>query len=312
MLDSAVGQADDAPSGGGAVCSPASGLDDPALPVLSVVCGVAERDWCRYGLLMLDVYIDDSGRGQGPAYVLSGYLAAPQVWMQFSREWRAELDVEPSVKYFKMKEAASGTGQFEGHKRELIAFRIGKLVSILERHQVKGVTVALDRDAFAEIIVPFVSQLKRSPDETDQQAADKIRMLANPYFHCFYQLILLLLNAQHKLGEIEPVDFFFDEQGKEGRDVRDYWHWFRDMHPEAAVRGMMANEPAFRDDKLFLPLQAADLSAWQVRNLLSILADSLDEHTELNPIMARLAEIPHLEYMMGYKQCQSFVDNWER
>jgi hypothetical protein len=160
---------------------------------------------------MLQAFIDDSGRGQGPAFVLSGYMATPAVWEKFSDDWRAELSSDPPIQYFKMKEAASRRGQFAGHKREVIAHRLSTLVSILERHDIKGVTVAVDRDAFLEIVIPYVGKLAISPAEA--------KMVANPYLLLFYQLIVLVTYAQQNLGEREPIDFVFDEQGKEGEDV---------------------------------------------------------------------------------------------
>jgi len=254
---------------------------------------------------MLQVFIDDSGRGQGPAFVLSGYLASPEVWERFSREWHAELATEPSVKYFKMKEAASRTGEFAGHKRELVEFRVSNLVGIIERNGLKGVTVAVDREAFADIVVPYANTLPDHPKA--------IKMFANPYFLCFYYLIVMLLYAQKNLGAVEPVDFIFDEQGKEGRAIRDYWSVLRAMVPEDDVRDtMMAAEPVFRDDKTFLPLQAADLAAWQIRNLLNTVVESQADRIELNPIMTRLAAIPHLEYMIDRKRVRSFIQQYDQ
>ena len=251
---------------------------------------------------MLQVYIDDSGRGHGPAFVLSGFLAASEVWEKFSRDWQTELAWEPAVQYFKMKEAASRTGQFAGHSRELVEFRVSKLVSIIERHELRGVTVAVDREAFSRIVVPYAVKQSKEPHA---------KMFRNPYFHCFYELITMILYAHKSIGVVEPHDFIFDEQGKEGRAVRDFWYVLRLLIPEDDVRGMLVNEPVFRDDKVFLPLQAADLSAWQVRNLLSAVTDS-DTGVDLNPVMARLAAIPHLEYMLHADRLQSRMNEFAR
>jgi hypothetical protein len=269
--------------------------------LLSLVCGMAPLMRKRCKLLMLKAYIDDSGRGQGPAFVLSGYLATAEEWAAFSEEWGAELAVEPSIKYFKMKEAASGRGQFEGHKRELIDFRISKLVSIIERHEIRGITVALDSDAFTEVMLPYFTPLTLP--------GDAVKMLTNPYFHCFYQLIVVLLTAQQQTGVIEPIDFIFDNQGKEGREIREHWYVLRNMPSpnDGELREMLVGEPTFDDDKRMMPLQAADLSAWQYRNFMNALADSQDEHFAPNPIMARLGEIPHVEYVIGYKQCRAMI-----
>jgi hypothetical protein len=251
---------------------------------------------------VLRAYVDDSGRGQGAAFVLSGYLAKPTVWESFANEWSVELNAEPAIQYFKMKEAASRTGQFNGHERQSIDLRLSNLVAILESHDIKGVTVGVDRDAFSEIVLPHVARLSIP--------AGGRKMMSNPYFLCFYQLIVLVMYAQQNLGELAPVDFVFDEQGKEGRRVREYWHALRRLVPEDAVKAMMVEEPVFHDDKTMPPLQAADLSAWQYRRFLQAMADRPTEFVQPNAIMARLGNIPHLEYMMSRKILQEFMNNY--
>src|SRR5688572_3354470 len=61
----------------------------------------------------------------------------------------------------------------------------------------------------------------------------------------------------------EPMEFIFDQQMHMDGIVRDHWHLMLDNPevPEGAVIGL----PSFRNDKVFLPLQAADLNAWWTR-----------------------------------------------
>src|SRR5262249_44407564 len=88
--------------------------------------------------------------------------------------------------------------------------------------------------------------------------------------------------------------------------IRDFWYVLKDMTEEDEVRAMMANEPVFRDDKSFLPLQAADLSVWQIRNLLS------NGDAPLNPIMTRLAAIPHLEYFIDGEWMRARIKDYDQ
>jgi hypothetical protein len=69
----------------------------------------------------------------------------------------------------------------------------------------------------------------------------------------------------------EKCDFIFDEQGSLGADAVHHWDNYSKM-PEASLgtttnlfAGYAGNRPAFQDEKAVLPLQAADLYAWQVR-----------------------------------------------
>jgi hypothetical protein len=64
----------------------------------------------------------------------------------------------------------------------------------------------------------------------------------------------------------------FDEQGAFGREALDWWLNFKKLLDDAPPRSIRAriaslvcDRPIFRDEKQFLPLQAADLYAWHVR-----------------------------------------------
>jgi hypothetical protein len=69
----------------------------------------------------------------------------------------------------------------------------------------------------------------------------------------------------------DKCDIIFDQQGSLGEDAVYFWENFKN-HPAAtnektvdAYAGYSENPPIFRDEKAFLPLQAADLYAWQLR-----------------------------------------------
>jgi hypothetical protein len=60
------------------------------------------------------------------------------------------------------------------------------------------------------------------------------------------------------------VDFIFDEQGKQiGRALEAWKHFVEAASPEDKAR--MGRRPISGDDKVDIPLQAADLLAWRMR-----------------------------------------------
>src|SRR5262245_20319635 len=64
---------------------------------------------------MLQAFIDDSGSGgDSRFYILAGFKARIAVWEGFTTEWRAVLDTDPKIDYFKMSEAESLKGPFKG------------------------------------------------------------------------------------------------------------------------------------------------------------------------------------------------------
>ncbi len=63
---------------------------------------------------------------------------------------------------------------------------------------------------------------------------------------------------------IGPVDFIFDEQRRDFKNAMLGWERFRDLAPPE-MRHLIGGSPIYRDDKRVMPLQAADLLAWQTR-----------------------------------------------
>jgi hypothetical protein len=100
----------------------------------------------------------------------------------------------------------------------------------------------------------------------------------NPYSILAYHLIMSVSHWTEN-GEIDGhVDFIFDEQGEVGRKAFAMWDriksYSEDGGPE--IRG---DAPISRSDTRVLPLQAADMIAWEVRQ--STLGNS---HEQLSPL----------------------------
>ena len=76
-------------------------------------------------------------------------------------------------------------------------------------------------------------------------------------------VVVALANYQVDQGSNEPIEFVFDEQGKEDVAVRSMWAALKVLPP--AQSRIVVNEPVFRSDKDTSPLQAADMTAWLFR-----------------------------------------------
>ena len=90
-------------------------------------------------------------------------------------------------------------------------------------------------------------------------------VLSHPYFFLLYFLILAIARSHTELlkGEAE-FEYIFDNQGTIGEDSMLSWNLMTDAM-EPAHRKYMTHVPKFRDDRQCLPLQAADMYAWSVR-----------------------------------------------
>jgi hypothetical protein len=104
------------------------------------------------------------------------------------------------------------------------------------------------------------------------RGASPWRELDNPYFLLFNQIIILTAGFVQELGKTAlgtsdaKVEFVFDEQGVLGRAAVGWWDVLKQtLEPEKAQ--LLGAPPEFGSDKRLLPLQAADLLAWSVRNV---------------------------------------------
>ena len=95
-----------------------------------MLSGVPPRVRKRRTIVALQAYIDDSGRGQDSVFVLAGYLARPEEWSEFSKEWDGALNEHPKIEYFKMREAWNAKGEFENWSKE---DRDNKVVLLVDR-----------------------------------------------------------------------------------------------------------------------------------------------------------------------------------
>ena len=55
-------------------------------------------------MAILQVYLDESGPGrQSAAYVVAGFVASVEAWLEFSHAWQAVLGKPPPIKVLKAR-----------------------------------------------------------------------------------------------------------------------------------------------------------------------------------------------------------------
>jgi hypothetical protein len=125
-------------------------------------------------------------------------------------------------------------------------------------------------------------------------------MRSTTHIVLFYHLILSVAANAKDLAWNRDCDFIFDDQGKLGRNAMAKWDWMKqniDGANAVNVSAYLGSPPTFGDDIKFLPLQAADMFAWLVRDCMTRGPDSMED-------IARAA-IKHLE---GRKILRIHVD----
>lgn len=194
---------------------------------------------------MFQAFIDESVKGD--LFVMAGYLATTEKWAAFSDKWAELLKPPkptkfPPLRCFKMRQMN------KPKHRE----RCGEFNRVIENHVIAGVSYTIS-----------VGQLRKLVAETFPGMRTK---LEDPYHHALTGIVRAIGDERHQFGIDGPVDFIFDEARQKGK-VLAAWSGFqkslRISHPEAAK--FVSSTPIFRDDETTMPLQAADLIAWWIR-----------------------------------------------
>ena len=207
-------------------------------------------------LLTIQAYIDDSGiKGTDPVFVLAGFIGKAERWAEFSDAWSIHLKQSPSVQYIKMNEAAKLNGQFRSWKPEERDQKLAGCVEIIKRFPPeKAIYFINDLIAWKQIVREI-----------------KVKTLADPHFHGFNAVISGVCNEVLDSGVDEQIEVIFDEHVIFGPRVSLWYPVLKELieltnnEKLSRIKNILPPAPMFRDDRHFLPLQAADILAWLLR-----------------------------------------------
>ena len=195
---------------------------------------------------MVQAYVDESGgKGQGSVFVFSALVSSVDHWQAFTEAWQACLDESPSVRYFKMNEAANLNGQFARFKKTERNEKVHKLCRIIATSQLMEHHVVTKLSEFSEVM--------------GEHAAGP---MAHPYFFPFHMVILALAWELGGAGLEEKFEIFFDEHVIFGPRAKAWYPVILATIDDPEMLAIMPTEPLFRSDLEVLPLQASDLTAW--------------------------------------------------
>lgn len=85
-----------------------------------------------------------------------------------------------------------------------------------------------------------------------------------PSYFALAEILIGVIGTLRLQPQREKVEFFFDEDLVSQQELKDAYGTLKRILPPQDA-GLIENEPLFRDDKAYMPLQAADLFAWHVR-----------------------------------------------
>ncbi|RVU08274.1 hypothetical protein EOS93_24770 [Rhizobium sp. RMa-01] len=196
--------------------------------------------------MVLKMYVDDSGLFHEPVSCLGGWIADAETWRRFNEDWKKELQIEPRLDYFKLREAKAGRGQFSRISIEEKDQRIKRFMQIIADHRLIYGTILISPKVFRDRYL----QAGHQPPSI--------------YLALLYMLVTETLSYTASKGKIDPIEFVFDEQGGQMRQILEAWTEFRSCCPPE-VSNRIPESPVFVTDQEALPLQAADALVWYQR-----------------------------------------------
>lgn len=202
----------------------------------------------------LKAYIDESYVPNG-VFVLAGYISTQKRWAEFSAEWEQLLRPFGTLK--------EGTSEYHFKYSEMTIneerrARISLFEQVAQRHALMAISCMIDaqelRRTQARIQVPGI--------ELD------FGHFGNPYLFSYRCLMDKFHSCREVLRDVidpsQKVDFIFDEQINDKKAILRSWHDYISNRSDEAQE-VYGAPPTFSDDRVSLPLQAADLWAGMIR-----------------------------------------------
>lgn len=252
-----------------------------------LTCGLPARERKNRLFAMLVAHVDDSGsQGEGPVFILAGYVADTDQWKRFSDQWQMALDLRPKLKRLKIQEAFHREELWGRTKPEDRDERLKRFASIIHRHVRFGVVAWLAWDDIRRLRKEF-----RVPKEF-------------PYLILYNQLMARIVYWIKREELDERVDFVFDEQGALSRIAPASFVKATADIPQEFMK-LVGGPPIHRSDEVVLPLQAAHTIAWLVRRHAyenSITGEALSEWKPTQPYLKKLEAIDMLWTWTNYEK----------
>jgi hypothetical protein len=196
----------------------------------------------------LQAFIDDSASDKGEKRLfMAGYLNRADTWQRFSEAWKEELQLAPAISYLHMVEANNLRGEFKGWTKEARDLKLQGLLRVINHFKPLSFQFTVNRGEHFRVLTPV------SP-----------RGLGSPRFICCFSVISGVARYVAGTKADTQIEFIFDEQDGVSADMALLFHEMKRNIPREA-RKLIRSAPAFKNDKLVLPLQAADMLAWHLR-----------------------------------------------
>jgi hypothetical protein len=202
-------------------------------------------------MAMLAVYIDDSGtHPSSDIAVAAGFASEVGYWSAFEVEWKAALSAAGILN------EGFHSSEFEAQQKPTFSGW-----SNVKRDTLRGALIKAIND---HALVGFAAAVKKS--DYDALVQGKLREKLGDHHYtfavqaCLYQIQEWMRYAHYH----EPIQYVFDQMSnlKSQNEINTVFH---DLH-QYGIHGKFGVElggHSFQSRKAFIPLQAADIIAWE-------------------------------------------------
>jgi len=206
-------------------------------------------------MLMLRAYMDESGQAHYPetkVVSVCGAVSTLVRWEAFEAQWASTL-TEYGIEWFHMREFAHSEGQFkswkgdEKRRRALLARLLEIMNNNIEGYMAGSMPVSVFNDLL--------------PEQREK--------LIDPYYPCFFSCLTGAAMVAEKYGPDEMIETFYADLPKfKGHSKHFYDECFSRDAPLGLARHLGPITLNVSPQKV-LPLQAADIVAYEVNHLLT-------------------------------------------
>ena len=204
-------------------------------------------------MMMLRAYMDASGKSDDPnskMVTVGGAVASLEQWTQFETKWQKMLS-DFGVSELHMKYLAHFKNEYETWTEDRRRSFLLQSIEIMNSHCEGYMGATMPLEIFESL--------------TEQQKA----LLNDPYYPCFLGCVTGAATCVMHLSPEEGIELFVsDEPGFKG-NAQKFWERCisDDAPPDLRIR--LASLTLGLSPKRVLPLQAADLVAYEVNNHLT-------------------------------------------
>jgi hypothetical protein len=190
-------------------------------------------------------YFDESGtHGDSRILTLAGYVAKVEQWVEFSREWD-ELLKQENLTHFHMSKFEARQGEFAGWDNERRLRVQQRLIGIIKRRVNFGIFCAVNLVDYEETMT-----------EWGRDA------FGSPYSFCVKLCLAFVSLISQKYNRTEPIAYFIEHGAGYNHEISES---VRATFANGTMRNLLRlGSLTFIDKKAALPIQAADLLAYEV------------------------------------------------